>query len=90
MTYAEAAKHNLRGSHLSILFHPPFHTSSPPNFTMSVIEISSKQQFSSLLTSSRLVVADCKYLLQRDPAPPRPCLPFRTTRAIANLGLIFE
>jgi hypothetical protein len=37
--------------------------------------------------STALVVADCKCLPPRDPAPPRPCLSLRTSRAIANPGL---
>ena len=46
---------------------------------MSVVEISSKEQFTSLLSASRLVVADCKF--------PR-CYPADPVLAIANLGLI--
>lgn len=48
--------------------------STSPNTTnpsiMSVINISSKEQFSSLLTSSRFVVADCKSLTPRRALQP--------------------
>lgn len=43
--------------HLFIYFHP---SHLPHNVNMSVVEISSKEQFTSLLSTSRLVVADCK------------------------------
>ena len=53
---------------------PQLPTRHSPNTTnpsiMSVINISSKEQFSSLLISSRFVVADCKSLTPRRALQP--------------------
>lgn len=70
MTYSAATKqyHNLYLSTFILSFTYPL-SHFTLKFNMSVVEISSKEQFDKLLKSSTIVVADCKYS-RRYPADP--------------------
>ena len=69
---------------LFFLYHP---YPRIPNFAMSLVNVSSKEQFSSLLTSSAIVVTDCEFLPALGSCPSLPWLYLTSTAPRNNRAL---